>query len=87
MAVDPVAGASHTLWGRTVVLTTQITAGTALVGSFQECGMVLLRMAPRIDINSQGEAQFTHNTALIRVEERLGLAITRPTCLCKVTGL
>ena len=55
------------------MLTTQITAGTALVGNFQVAGMVLLRMAPRIDINSQAEAQFTHNTALIRVEERIGL--------------
>jgi HK97 family phage major capsid protein len=87
MAVDPVAGAARSLWGLKVVLTTQITAGTALVGSFQECGMVLVRLAPRLDVNALGEAQFKKNTALIRVEERIGLAITRPTCLVKVTGL
>ena len=72
---------------RTVVLTTQITAGTALVGSFQECGMVLLRMAPRIDINSQGEAQLPITPLHPRGGTHRGLAITRPTCLCKVTGL
>jgi HK97 family phage major capsid protein len=87
IAGDPLNGASRTLWGIPLVVTTQITAGTALVASFQELGEVYLRMAPRIDVANQGTTQFINNTALVRCEERLALGVQRPTAAVKVTEL
>jgi hypothetical protein len=70
-----------------VLQTTTIPEGTALVGAFRECGMALLRLAPRVDFNGFGSEQFISNTVLVRCEERLGLAVTRPTCLLVHGGI
>lgn len=84
---DPMDPAVLNLWGLPVKLTTDITEGTALVGAFREAGEVFWRMTPRIDVNAMGEEQFKNNTVLVRCEERLALALYRPTALCEVTGL
>jgi hypothetical protein len=84
---DPMAGTRPSLWGLPVTLTTQITEGTALIGSFKEAAEMFVRWAPRIEVANQGAEQFKNNTTLIRCEERIGLAVYRPTALIKVTGI
>jgi HK97 family phage major capsid protein len=87
LATDPLAGEVDRLWGVPVVTTTTITAGTALVGAFQEAAAVFVRDPITVDVNNSGEAQFKSNKTLLRAEERLILAVPRPTCLVKLTGL
>jgi HK97 family phage major capsid protein len=84
---DPTAGANHSLWGVPVVLTTQIAAGTALLGAFAESVAVYVREGIRVETANQGTAQFTANTQLVRCEERLILTVPRPSGLLKITGL
>ena len=87
IAGDPRTIPSYELWGLPVTVTTQIPVGTALVGAFKEAAEAYIRWAPRIEANSFGTGEWIANKTLIRCEERIGLAVTRPTALCKVTGL
>jgi HK97 family phage major capsid protein len=84
---SPASVAPLTLWGKKVVLTTQMTAGTALVGSFGEGAIAFVRDGIRVEMANQGTTQFTNNTVLVRCEERLTVGVVRPTCFVKVTGL
>lgn len=84
---DPSQAAPLSLWGVPVKLTTGITQGTALVGSFAEGALAFIREGIRVEVANQGTTEFTTNTTLIRAEERLSLAVVRPTCFVKVTGL
>lgn len=81
------AGGEFSLWGIPVAVTTQIPAGTALLGSFGDSVAVYVREGIRVETNNQGEAQFKNNTTLVRAEERLILTVPRPTGLLKLTGL
>lgn len=86
LAPQPSNAAALDLWGVPVVLTSQITAGTALVGSFAEACAVGVRDGLRVEIGLDGN-DFTYNRRTIRAEERLALLVPRPTALVKVTGL
>jgi HK97 family phage major capsid protein len=87
LAPDPTRDASDNLWGVPVVLTTQMTLGTALIGAFAESVAVYVRDGIRVETANQGTTQFSNNTTLVRAEERLVLTVPRPTGLVKVTGL
>jgi HK97 family phage major capsid protein len=66
------------LFGLPVVVTTAISAGTALVGAFQSAAQIFRRSGLTVETtNSHGE-NFAHNITAIRAEERLALAIYRP---------
>jgi HK97 family phage major capsid protein len=68
------------------VVTTRMPAGTALVGNFRAAARVLVRAEPTIEIQPLVQAPPT-NENLVICEERLGLAVPRPTALVKITGL
>lgn len=87
MAVSPIGGPAQSLWGLRTILTTDISEGTALVGAFGEAAIMLMRLAPRVETNPYSETSWATNTTVLRCEERIGLAIGRPSCLCVVTGL
>jgi HK97 family phage major capsid protein len=74
-------------WGAPVVLTTQMTAGTALLGSFSDSVVAYVRNGIRVETSGMGETQFKNNTTLVRAEARLVLTVPRPAGLVKVTGL
>jgi HK97 family phage major capsid protein len=84
---DVTAGATQSLWGVPLVLTTQIPVGTTLLGAFGESVAAYVREGIRVETANQGTAQFTTNTQLVRCEERLILTVPRPSGLVKVTGL
>lgn len=86
LAVDPLDGAANTLWGVKVVQTSQIPAGTALLGNFSEATTVYSVNTMRVDIDRGGDA-FIKNVTRIRCEERLILTTPRPSALCVVSGL
>lgn len=75
------------IWGVPVVLTTQIAAGTVLVGDFGGSTVAYVRDGIKIEVANQGTTQFTTNTTLVRAEERLLVTAPRPTGLLKLTGV
>ncbi|GAB3667125.1 hypothetical protein GCM10027596_35780 [Nocardioides korecus] len=84
---DPGSGTDPRIWGVPVVLTTQITQGTCLIGDFAGSTVAYVRDGIRIETANQGTTQFTTNTCLVRVEERVLLTVPRPSGLLKLTGL
>lgn len=87
-AGGPFTEGAKSLWGIPVLATTAIAAGTAMVANLAEAAKVYLREGPRLEVNPLGgAAEFIANQTLIRAEERLALAVQRPTAIVKVTGL
>ncbi|MDQ6875788.1 MAG: phage major capsid protein [Actinomycetota bacterium] len=87
LSPDPTADTSPNLWGVPVVLTTQIAAGTVLMGAFADSVVVYVRDGIRLDVSGYGSAQFTNNTTLVRAEERIILTCPRPSGLVRLTNL
>lgn len=74
-------------WGLRVVQTTAISAGTALVGAFKLGAQIWQRDGIRVDSTNTNEDDFNFNRISLRVEERLALAVYRPSAFCKVTSI
>lgn len=72
-----------TAWGATIVVTTQIAEGTALVGNMAEAAVVFQRQAPRVMLDPYSRSD--RNLVRVIVEERIGLGVVRPSALCAVT--
>lgn len=80
-----IAGDSY--WGLKVVVTTAITAGTALVGAFKFGGQIWQREGVKVEAFDQNEDDVNFNRITVRVEERLALAVYRPLAFCTVTSI
>jgi HK97 family phage major capsid protein len=78
---------SPTLWGLPVVVTPTIVAATALVGPFKQAAQVFRKGGLRVEASNSHQDYFIKNLVAIRAEERLALAVYRPTAFGKVTGL
>lgn len=87
MLGDPGSTTDPRIWGIPVVLTTQIAAGTVLMGDFANSTAVYVRDSIRLETAAQGQQQFTNNTVLFRAELRSLLTVPRPTGLLKITGM
>jgi HK97 family phage major capsid protein/HK97 family phage prohead protease len=82
------------IWGLRVVQTTaisEITLGTPgasnkgpIVGAFAMGGAVLYRNGLSIEATNHDQDDFIMNLTTIRVEQRLALAVYRPTAFCRV---
>lgn len=68
----------ESLWGKRVVVTSAITAGTALVGAFRTAAQVFRRGGLTVEASNSHSDYFRKNLTAVRAEERLGLAIYRP---------
>lgn len=75
------------LWGLPVVVTTAITAGTALVGAFDTCAQVFRKGGITVEMTNTDQDDFIKNLVTIRAEERLALAVYRPAGFGTVTGI
>ncbi len=82
--VDPQTSAPGSLHGLTLVVSTAVTAGTLLVGSFASAGTAYARSGLRIDLGLDAD-DFSHNLRTARAEERVALGLTRPGHLVKLT--
>ncbi len=76
------SGALDHLWGKPVVVTSTMNAGTALVGCFQQGALVWRRQGITVEATNSHSTNFTFNLVAIRAEERLGLTVYRPTAFC-----
>jgi HK97 family phage major capsid protein len=75
------------LWGKRVVVTTAMTAGTALVGAFGTAAQIFNNGGLTVEATNSNEDDFLNNLIALRAERRLALAIYRPSAFSTVTGL
>jgi HK97 family phage major capsid protein len=75
---------SRTLWGLRVVVTTQIPAGTSLVGAFGSMAQFFTRGGVSVDMSNSHDDFFIKNLVAIRAEERGALAVYRPSAFGEV---
>jgi len=72
------------VWNLPVVESDSISAGTFLVGSFNNGAALIDRQATSIEISYEDASNFTTNMATVLCEERIGLAVTKATSF--ITG-
>lgn len=73
------------LWGRNTIVTSAITAGTVLVGAGQQGATVYRKGGIRVEATNTDGTDFQKNMNKIRAEERVALAVRRPSAFVKVT--
>jgi len=75
------------IWGLRVVPSASVTAGSCYVGAFKAGASVVRSNAGlQVAIANQNEDDFIKNMITVRIEERLVLAVRRPSCFVKITG-
>jgi HK97 family phage major capsid protein len=84
---NPQAVAMPMLWGRPVVATQAMTQDTALVGAFMLGAQIFDREDANVVIATQNEDDFVRNIITVRIEERLALAVYRPSAFVNNTNL
>jgi HK97 family phage major capsid protein len=73
------------VWGLRTVITPAIAAGTALLGAFQTGAMLFRKGGIVVDSTNSDGTKFTLNVSTIRAEERVALAVFRPSAFVKIT--
>lgn len=87
-ANGPFADAQNpALWGKRVVVTPAMAAGTALVGAFAQGGQIFRKGGLTVEASNSHNDFFQRNLTAIRAEERAALAVYRPGAFGRVTGL
>jgi HK97 family phage major capsid protein len=81
-----VATPTPTLWGLPVAVTPAMVANTVLVGAFKTGAQIFRRGGIRVEASNSHQDFFIKNLVAIRAEERLALAIYRPSAFGTVTG-
>lgn len=71
------------LFGLPVVQTTGMTAGNFLVGDFRGSATLYDRMTARVEVSTEDSTNFRMNLVTLLAEERVGLAVKRPTGFTK----
>lgn len=84
---SPAEVVTRRIWGLPVVATTAETQNTALVGAFNTCCQIFRRQSAQFAVSDQHSDFFIKNLLMLRVEERLALAIYRGAAFCTVTGI
>lgn len=75
------------IWGLRVVPSASVTAGSCYIGAFKAGASVVRSNAGlQVAIANQNEDDFIKNMITVRIEERLVLAVRRPSCFVKITG-
>jgi HK97 family phage major capsid protein len=82
-ASNQLFAASDSLWGKPVYVTGIVGAGTAIVGS-SVSAQVWRKGGLSVEITNANENDFLTNLLAVRAEERLGLAVYRPTGFTEV---
>jgi hypothetical protein len=83
---DPSKDEVNTAWGVDVVSTTALTAGTGVLIDSTKFGVGLVREGMVIRTGSSND-DFVRNLVRYVFEERITLAVERPTAILKISGL
>lgn len=81
----PFAGGNPGLWGVRTVVTPAIAAGTVLVGAFGSAAQLFRKGGIQVDSTNSDSTDFQYNRVALRAEERILLAVYRPTAFVKLT--
>jgi HK97 family phage major capsid protein len=73
------------VWGLRTVTTPAIAQGTAVVGAFRQAATIYRKGGVRVEATNSHDDDFTNNRITVRIEERLALAVRRPSAFVKVT--
>jgi HK97 family phage major capsid protein len=84
---NPLSQDRPSLGGARLHVTTDIAANTGLVMNAGEAARVYLRSDVRVEIATEHGEFFRSNLRAIVAEERLALAVRRPSAIVKLTGL
>lgn len=76
--MGPIDALGPRIWGKRVVATNSITAGTFLVGSFMMGAQIWDRQDAAVQISYEDGDNFKKNMATLLAEERLALTVYRP---------
>lgn len=76
-------GAQEALWGLRVYVTSNVGAGTALAGNSMDA-IVWRKGGIRVDATNSHSTYFANNLVAIRAEERLALAVYRPSSFVEI---
>ncbi len=77
----------QSVWNLPVVLSTQVGAGTALVGNFATAGHIWRRGGPSVEASNSHSDFFARDLTALRCESRLALGVYRPSAYTAVAGL
>jgi HK97 family phage major capsid protein len=69
------------------VVTSAITLNTALVGAFRSMSQVFYRNSLTVEASNSHASFFATNHTMIRAEQRLALAVYRPSAFHAITAL
>jgi HK97 family phage major capsid protein len=83
IVANPMNMMPATIWGKRVVATNSISAGTFLVGAFMMGAQIWDRMDAAVQISYEDGDNFKKNMATLLAEERLALTIYRPAAFIK----
>lgn len=75
------------IWSMPIRQTTAITEGTGLVGAFRPYAEVMRREGITITLSTEHSTYFIENKVALLAEERLALAVYRPSAFCSLTGI
>lgn len=73
------------LWGLQTVVSPAVAAGTAIVGAFGQGATLYRKGGVRVEATNSNASDFISNLVTIRAEERIALAVRRPSAFVKVT--
>jgi HK97 family phage major capsid protein len=74
----------RSLFGKPIVLTNAIAAGTALVGAFRQAATLYRKGGVTVEASNSHQDWFQRNQTALRAEERIALAISRPAAFATV---
>jgi HK97 family phage major capsid protein len=75
------------VWGLEVRVTTNMLENTALVGAFRPHAQIFRRSGIDLAISTENEDYFLKNKVAVRAEERLALAVYRPSAFTKIESI
>lgn len=81
----PSADVAPMMFGLPVALTQAQTAGTFTVGDFAGSATIYDRWQKRVEVSTEDSDNFRRNLITVLAEERIGLAVKRPTAFIKGT--
>ena len=79
---DPQSATPPTLFNKPVVVTAAMSSGNFLVGQFRSARLYD-RLAARVEISTEDGDGFRMNRVTVLAEERVALAVPRPTAFTK----
>lgn len=78
------SGATDTIWNKPVLVTSAIGVGTALLGAYRTAAQIFRKGGLTVEASNSHDLHFTKNLVAIRAEQRLALAVYRPSAFTRV---